>query len=197
MLEGASDDPRVIVYLHGMCGDVTAPDLFREALRRHGTLLALRGDTACGNGRYKWRDSPSRLRQRLGAALEQLNRRRELPLSLDDVILFGYSQGAERAERLAQRYPELFRRVVLGGPPMRASAEKLARAERVAILGGELEATERMRDGAEALLAARIPTRFFTLECAYHGWYGARPEQQLAEVLAWVSEPPPLALEQH
>ena len=62
------------------------------------------------------------------AALNRLNQQRGSQLSLDGVILFGYSQGADRAEKLAQRFPKLFPRVVLGGPPMRASAVKLAKA---------------------------------------------------------------------
>lgn len=189
VLPGNSGDPRVIVYLHGMCGDVTAPDYFRESLRQRGTLLALRGDTPCAGERFKWRDDPSRILQRLRAALKRLNEQQGTELSLDGVILFGYSQGADRAEKLAQRYPVLFPRVVLGGPPMRASAVRLARAQRVAILGGELETTETMRAGADALQTAGIACRYFTLECAYHGYYGTRPEQQLSEVLDWVASP--------
>jgi predicted esterase len=189
VLPGNPDDRRVIVYLHGMCGDVTAPDYFRESLRQRGTLLALRGDTPCAGDRFKWRDDPARILQRLRAALKRLNEQRGSELSLDGVILFGYSQGADRAEKLAQQYPKLFPRVVLGGPPMRASAVRLARAQRVAILGGELETTETMRAGADALEAAGIACRYFTLECAYHGYYGSRPEEQLSEVLDWVGSP--------
>jgi predicted esterase len=189
VLPGNPGDNRVIVYLHGMCGDVTAPDYFRETLRQRGTLLALRGDTPCAGDRFKWRDDPARIQQRLRAALKRLNEQQQSQLSLEGVILFGYSQGADRAEKLAQQYPKLFPRIVLGGPPMRASATRLAAAGRVAILGGELETTETMRAGAEALQAAGIACRFFTLECAYHGYYGVRPEQQLSEVLDWVAAP--------
>ena len=95
----------------------------------------------------------------------------------------------EGSTKLAQQYPKLFPRVVLGGPPMRASATRLAAAQRVAVLGGELETTETMRAGAEALQTAGIGCRYFTLECAYHGYYGTRPEQQLSEVLDWVASP--------
>jgi predicted esterase len=189
VLPGLPGDRRVIVYLHGMCGDVTAPDYFRVALQQHGTLLALRGDTPCANERFKWRDDPSRIQQRVRNALKRLNALNGTDLSLDGVILFGYSQGADRAEKLAQHFPTVFRRVVLGGPPMRASPLKLRAAERVAIFGGELETTDTMQSGAEALQAAGIACRYFTLECAYHGYYGTRAEEQLAEVLDWVAAP--------
>jgi predicted esterase len=189
VLPGLPGDRRVIVYLHGMCGDVTAPDYFRVALQQHGTLLALRGDTPCANERFKWRDAPSRIQQRVRTALKRLNALNGTDLSLEGVILFGYSQGADRAEKLAQHFPQVFRRVVLGGPPMRASPLKLRAAERVAIFGGELETTDTMQSGAEALQAAGIACRYFTLECAYHGYYGSRAEEQLAEVLGWVAAP--------
>ena len=189
VLPGREGDRRVIVYLHGMCGDVTAPDYFRAALQQHGTLLALRGDTPCANDRFKWRDDSAKIQQRLSVALKRLNALNGTELSLDGAILFGYSQGADRAEKLAQHFPKLFSRVVLGGPPMRASPRKLGAAQRVAIFGGELETTETMRSGAEALQAAGIACRYFTLECAHHGYYGTRAEEQLAEVLAWVAAP--------
>jgi|GEM_PF-947153 len=189
VLPGNAGDPRVIVYLHGMCGDVTAADFFREAVRAHGTLIAVRGDTPCGNGRFKWRDDASKIQTRVRAAFERVNAVLGGTLSLDGALLFGYSQGAERAERVAALYPKQYPRLVLGGPPTKASPHRLARAGRVAILGGELETTENMRLGHDALVTAGIPSRFFTLDCAYHGYYGEHAESQLTEVLDWVMAP--------
>lgn len=186
VLPGDPGDPRVIVYLHGMCGDVTAADFFREAVRAHGTLIAVRGDTPCENGRFKWRDDASKIQARIRAAFKQVNATAG-QLTLDGALLFGYSQGAERAERVAARFPDRYPRIVLGGPPTKASPIRLARAARVAILGGELETTENMRAGFDALVSAGISARFFTLDCAYHGYFGSNPEGQLAEVLDWVS----------
>ncbi|HEY6081621.1 MAG TPA: hypothetical protein VIW29_22555, partial [Polyangiaceae bacterium] len=187
VLPGDAGDQRVIIYLHGMCGDVAAADYFRGAVRAHGTLLALRGDTHCSGERFKWRDDPSTIVRRLRAALASVSQAKRVQLALEGALLFGYSQGADRAEKLAWQYPKLFPRLVLGGPPMKASPTKLARAVRVAVLGGELETTGNMRAGADALQAAGIDCRFFTLECAYHGYYGTSAETQLGEVLTWVS----------
>jgi pimeloyl-ACP methyl ester carboxylesterase len=189
VLPGEDDDPRVIVYLPGMCGDATAADHFRDAAKAHGTLISVRGDTECPNGRFKWRDDPAKIQARIRAAFEQVNERRGGGLQLEGALLFGYSQGADRAERLAALYPRRYTRLVLGGPPQKASPLRLAHAVRVAFLGGELETTEKMRAGYDALRAAGITTRFFTLECAYHGWFGTNAEAQLAEVLHWVSAP--------
>lgn len=189
VLPGNAGDPRVIVYLPGMCGDPTAADYFRETVRAHGTLIAVRGDTPCENGRSKWRDDASKIQTRIRAAFERVNAQLGGELRFDQALLFGYSQGAERAEKVAQRYPQQYPRVVLGGPPMKASAVRLARAKRVAILGGELETTENMRFGFDALQSAGIGCRYFTLECAYHGYFGTSAEAQLSEVLDWVSAP--------
>jgi pimeloyl-ACP methyl ester carboxylesterase len=187
LLPGEVGDTRLIVYLHGMCGDIAAADYFREAVRAHGSLLALRGDTLCAGDRFKWRDPPGKMLERIRTGLKRVNEVNGSALTLTGALLFGYSQGADRAEKLAAQFPQVFPRIVLGGPPLPPSPEKLARARRVAILGGELETTERMREGFDALQAARIPSRFFTLECAYHGYYGTRAEAQLLEVLDWVS----------
>lgn len=189
VLPGDPGDSRVIIYLHGMCGDATAADFFREAVRAHGTLIALRGDTPCANGRFKWRDDASKIQARIRAAFQVVNALGGGALDLERALLFGYSQGAERAERVAALYPKQYPRIVLGGPPTKASPRRLAHAERVAILGGELETTENMRAGYSALEAAGIASRFFSLDCAYHGYFGANPETQLAEVLTWVSAP--------
>jgi predicted esterase len=186
-LPGNPGDPRVIVYLHGMCGDATAADFFRDAVRAHGTLIAVRGDTPCPNGRFKWRDSADTIQQRVVTAFERVNAERGGELSLQGALLFGYSQGADRAEKLAARFSKQYKRIVLGGAPMKASPAKLAQAERVAFLGGELETTETMRAGFAALVGAGIRSRWFTLECAYHGYFGIHPEAQLTEVLDWVS----------
>jgi pimeloyl-ACP methyl ester carboxylesterase len=189
VLQGNVGDPRVIVYLHGMCGDVTAADHFREAVRAHGTLIALRGDTRCQADRFKWRADPATIQARVERAFQRVNELRGGDLSLEGALLFGYSQGADRAEKLAQRFPQRYPRIVLGGPPMKASPQRLGRAARVAILGGELETTDTMRAGFDALRAAGIDSRFFTLECAYHGHFGVNAETQLAKVLDWVSAP--------
>jgi pimeloyl-ACP methyl ester carboxylesterase len=189
VLPGNPGDARVIIYLHGMCGDSTAADFFREAARAHGTLIALRGDTPCENGRFKWRADPSTIQSRIRAAFKRVNELRNAELDLGQALLFGYSQGAERAERIAALYPKQYPRVVLGGPPTKASPQRLAHAKRVAIFGGELETTENMRAGFDALVGANIPARFFTLDCAYHGYFGSSAESQLAEVLDWVSVP--------
>lgn len=189
VLPGEAGDSRVIIYLPGMCGDTTAVDYFREAARAHGTLISVRGDTACDNGRFKWRDDPAKIQARIRAAFDSVNSARGGDLRLDQALLFGYSQGADRAEKVAALFPKQYPRVVLGGPPLKPSPRKLAHAERVVVFGGELETTDNMRAGFDALQAAGIASRWFTIDCAYHGYFGTNPESQFGELLDWVSQP--------
>jgi predicted esterase len=189
VLPGDRGDPRVIIYLPGMCGDPTAADYFQKSARAHGTLISIRGDTPCDNGRFKWRDEPSKIQARIRAAFASVNASRGGELRLEQALLFGYSQGADRAEKVAALYPQEYPRVVLGGPPLKPSPRKLAKAERVVVFGGELETTENMRAGFEALQSAGITARWFTIECAYHGYFGTNAEGQFSELLDWVSQP--------
>jgi predicted esterase len=189
VLPGEAGDSRVIIYLPGMCGDATAADYFRESAKAHGTLISVRGDTPCDNGRFKWRDDPAKIQARIQAAFDSVNAQRGGDLRLEPALLFGYSQGADRAEKVAALFPKQYPRVVLGGPPLKPSPRKLAHAERVVVFGGELETTDNMRAGFDALQAAGIASRWFTIECAYHGYFGTNAESQFGELLDWVSQP--------
>ena len=191
VLPGSSGDPRVIIYLHGMCGDITAADYFRDAVRAHGTLIALRGDTPCDAvDRFKWRDDASKIQARIRAAFKRVE------FACAAAELGSSGKRCCSATRRAPTAPkkgghalpfERYPRIVLGGAPMKASPQKLAHAKRVAFLGGELETTENMRAGFDALQSAGIASRFFTLDCAYHGYFGSNPEAQLSDVLDWVA----------
>ena len=56
VLPAAKPGRRVLVYLHGYCGDVNAVGAFVPAAAAHGTLIALLGDQPCKDkpGRFKW-----------------------------------------------------------------------------------------------------------------------------------------------
>jgi hypothetical protein len=46
-----------------------------------------------------------------------------------------------------------------------------------------------MREGADALLRAGIPARFFLLPKARHGQYGPEGDRVLGEAFAWLLSP--------
>jgi predicted esterase len=174
VLRAAAPSQRVIVYLHGYCGDVNAPGAFAPAAAAHGTLIALLGDLPCKDkpGRFKWSSDIRGLDQRILLAIKRVNRELSLELDASDITLFGYSQGAVRAESLVRFYGKHYPRVILGGPPRRPKPEHFANAQAVAVFGGEKEDTRDMLGGAQELIARGKHAYFFLLRGVDHGDFG-------------------------
>ncbi|MES1174899.1 MAG: hypothetical protein ABUL62_11280 [Myxococcales bacterium] len=197
VLPSAEPSRRVLVYLHGYCGDVNAVGAFVPAAAAHGTLIALLGDQPCPKdkpGRFKWSTDAHALDQRIQRAIRLVNRAQKLDLDAHDITLFGYSQGAVRAESLARYYAQRYPRVILGGPPRRPKPEHFKHVRRIAVLGGELEDTTDMLGGADDLIAAGFQARFFLLPGVDHGDFGGElaGNRALSEIFAFVSDTGPL-----
>ncbi len=187
VIEGAAGTRRAIVYLHGVCGDITAIDGWAEAASRVGTVVALLGDERCGiTDRYKWGHDVVAIERRIGRALDAVAKRRGGQLDVADRVLFGYSQGVVRALSLAKRYPERYPLVVLGGPPIPASPASLPGARAVAILRGEWEGRDNARDGVAALAAAHKPVELFVLPRASHGHFGPEGDRVIGDMFHWL-----------
>ena len=184
---------RVIVYLHGYCGDVNAVGAFVPTAAAHGTLIALLGDQPCKGkpGRFKWSSDTHALDQRIQRAIRLVNHTHGWDLDAHDVTLFGYSQGAVRAEALVRYYAKRYPRVILGGPPRRLSVEHFKHVQAIAVFGGALEDTHDMLGGADDLVAAGFRARFFLLPGVDHGDFGGELAGNLAlsEILEFVSSP--------
>ena len=195
VLPAAHPSRRVLIYLHGYCGDVNATGAFVPAAAEHGTLIALLGDLPCKDkpGRFKWTGDTHGLDQRIQRAIRLVNRADKLDLDPHDVTLFGYSQGAVRAEALARFYGKRYPRVILGGPPRRPKAEHFKHARAIAVFGGELEDIHDMLGGADDLSAAGSAVRFFLLPRVTHGDFGGElaGNEALSEILTFVSDPTP------
>jgi len=190
----AAPSRRVLVYLHGHCGDINAVGAFVPAATAHGALIALQGDQPCGKdkpGRFKWSNDTHGLDQRIQRAIRLVNQRHDWHLDAADVTLFGYSQGAVRAEALSRYYAKRYPRVILGGPPRRLKVEHFKHAQTIAIFGGEKENTREMLGGADDLIAAGFQARFFLLSGVDHGDFGGELAGNLAlsEILDFVSAP--------
>jgi hypothetical protein len=193
VLPAAQPGRRVLVYLHGYCGDVNAVGAFTSAAAAHGTVLALLGDEPCKDkpGRFKWSRDTHALDQRIRRAIGLVNRVHSWDLDASDVTLFGYSQGAVRAEALVRYYAKRYPRVILGGPPRRPKVEHFKHVQAIAVFGGELENTSEMLGGADDLIAAGYRARFFLLPGVDHGDFGGELAGNLAlsEILDFVSAP--------
>jgi predicted esterase len=193
VLPSATPSQRALVYLHGYCGDVNAPGAFVPAAAEHGTLIALLGDQPCKDkpGRFKWSNDIHGLDERIRRALRLVNRALKLELDVKDITLFGYSQGAVRAESLARYYGKHYPRVILGGPPRRPKPEHFAGVRAIAVFGGEKEDTHDMLGGADDMIAAGEHAHFFLLPGVDHGDFGGEiaGNQSLAEILDFVDPP--------
>lgn len=194
ILPAAQPGRRVMVYLHGYCGDVNAVGAFVPAATAHGTLIALLGDQPCKDkpGRFKWSADTHSLDQRIARAIRLVNRTHSWDLDANDVTLFGYSQGAVRAEALVRYYAKRYPRVILGGPPRRLKVEHFKHVQAIAVFGGELENTSNMAGGAGDLINAGFRARFFLFPGVDHGDFGGELAGNLAlsEILEFLSAAP-------
>lgn len=195
LLKSASPSRRVMVYLHGYCGDVNAVGAFLPAAAAHGALIALLGDQPCKGkpGRFKWSHDTHSQDERIKRAIRLVNRTQHLDLDPNDITLFGYSQGAVRAEALTRYYAKRYPRVILGGPPRRPKAEHFRHVHAIAVFGGELEDTHDMLGGADDLRAAGLNARFFLMPGVDHGDFGGdlAGNRSLSEIIGYVTNPLP------
>jgi len=192
VIQGEASSREAIVYLPGLCGDITAVDSWAHAASRHGTLVAVNGDLRCRGGRrYRWSTNLAAIQRRIDRALEVVRASRGGQLRTRQLTLIGYSQGATRAQALAARYPERYPRVLLGSPPVRPSEQKLSGVQAVAVVGGQLEHKAKMREGVAELRDAGEPVRFLVLPDAGHGHYGPEADRVMGQALDFLFQSAP------
>ncbi|MFO0739043.1 MAG: alpha/beta fold hydrolase [Labilithrix sp.] len=191
--EGAKSK-RPIIHLHGMCSEAQSDlEAWSSTVRGYGTIVALEGDLPCGTGTTAgltgrtWSQDASALDRRIAAAIAAIRAVRVAELDASEIIVIGESMGATRATALAARAPERYARLVLIGAPEELLPEKLATAKAVAVLAGEHEPHGVPQQNFEALEAAGLRTRFWTLTGADHGEYGASGATTMGEALAFVT----------
>lgn len=179
---------RALVYLHGVCGDVHAIRSWVQRAVEVATVIELVADSPCANrpGRASWKAPVARIIDRIDAALAVVREARGGLLDTDGVVLFGYSQGAARAQALAHLAPARFSRVVLGSPPKAPDPELLAGCRSVVVLGGTEEHTAYLEAGTAALREDDIRARYVPLPGARHGEFGAQAPEVIADALAWL-----------
>ncbi|WP_437580450.1 alpha/beta hydrolase [Sorangium sp. So ce887] len=173
--------PRM-VFLHGMCGHgLGYVQAFQGAAREHGGVLGLQGDVPCGgDGVFsKYSPDPEAQDRRIRNALAACGGEAE------DLVVIGYSQGAYIAERLAERWPERYARLVLLGAPTTPSAARLRDIRGAVMISGELDARYRMKEGAGGLMAAKIPAVYREMPGARHGEM-PDAERVMDEALDWL-----------
>lgn len=189
VVHGAPGDGRVLVYLHGRCGDPHAGiRAFAEEVSAWGTLVSVQGDLPCPDrkGRVRWSADVDRAARRIDAAIAAVARQRKHPLDAAGRTLIGYSEGALRAESIAKRHPDVYPRAVLLASPRAPEGSSFTRSSRVALVMGQLDVQAEMRAGDESLARAGVEHRLFTLAGARHGTYGTDAKRAMAELFAWL-----------
>ncbi|AUX42095.1 hypothetical protein SOCE26_035220 [Sorangium cellulosum] len=173
--------PRMIA-LHGMCGHgLGFVQAFQGAAREHGGVLGLQGDIPCGaDGVFtKYSPNPEETDERIRKALAACGG------AAEDLTIIGYSQGAYVGERLAERWPERYSRLVLLGAPTTPSAARLRDIQGAVLISGEFDAKYRMKDGTTGLLAAKIPAIYREMPGAHHGEM-PEAERLMDDALDWL-----------
>lgn len=180
-------DGAPLVFLSGLCSHPAGYVMsFMHVAATRGNAIGVQGDSSCGGdgAMRSWGRDLDRIGARIDAAFQAA--------SLDaprEITLVGYSQGAERAERLAAKDPDRFTRVILISSPVRATPEHLRKAKAVAIGIGERESHAGTVSTFNRLKAAKIPAAWFVLPGARHGEMGPEAQRVMGEVLAWVDAP--------
>lgn len=187
VVRGARAHRTPMLFVPGMCvhpqGYVQS---FQHTAASRGDLVAVQGDVPCGDsfGGRRWSSDLVAMDRRIDAAF--------LAAGLGEprgVIVIGYSQGAERAEKLVARFPEKYSAAILISSPVIPSRALLAKADAVVLMAGQHDLAQGTHPGAASMLKrGAIPATFLTLPGARHGQMGDSPEQSMRQALDFVEE---------
>lgn len=191
VVHGAREQRKSMLFIPGMCvhpgGYVMS---FQHAAAARGMLVAVQGDVSCGGdgSMRRWSYDLEAMNRRIDAAFQAAGLGEPR-----DVVVIGYSQGAERAEKLVARWPEKYSRAVLIASPVAPSPRLLGRARAVALMAGTLDiAQPKMRGAVAPLARAGVPAAYFAIPNARHGQMGDTPEETMRRALDFVVAAPSL-----
>lgn len=186
VVRGGRADGARMLFVPGMCVHPAGYAMsFQHTAASRGQLVAVQGDVSCGgDGAFRrWSSDLEAMDRRIVAAFHAAGLGEPR-----GVIVIGYSQGAERAEKLVARFPERYSAAVLMSSPVTPSPARLARAGAVALMAGTLEAQGAMSGAVGPLRRAGVPAAYFPIPGARHGQMGEHPEETMREALDFVEE---------
>ena len=174
--------PSRTVFLTGSCTTpVTYLERLRHAAAAHGGIVALQGDTPCRDGSRRWSPDTIGTAARIDAALRAAGFD-----DLSDITLVGYSQGAERAEWLAHRFPAKYTRFILMAGPILPSHARFSEAHGVVTLAGYGDVRENMANGAKRLRRSAIPAIYMELPGLEHGQLAPGANEVVGLAFDWL-----------
>lgn len=173
------------VFLGGSCTHPRASmEVLRRAATEHGTIVALQGDQPCKGepSLRRWSPDASALSDRIDAALRAAG-----VAQASDLVVIGYSQGAERAEWLANRFREKYTRFVLVAGPIVPSPGRFGGARGVVAMAGPGDVRENMALGARRLRRSSIPAIYMELPTrGQHSELAPAAAEAVSGALEWL-----------
>jgi pimeloyl-ACP methyl ester carboxylesterase len=187
VMRGEPRGPGKLVFIHGICGHgLGYAQSFARSAAQHGTLIAPQGDRPCdGTPLSKWSLDTAGLDARIVSTFHALG----FADPIEDVTVIGYSQGANRAEALARKWPTRYTRLVLMAGPTKVSPNGLA-VRAAVMMAGTLDRQDIMQASSKAFLAAGRRARYLSLPNARHGAMGDNPEATMGAALDWLYAEP-------
>jgi predicted esterase len=175
-----------MLFIPGMCvhpGGYVAS--FQNTAASRGDLVALQGDVSCGGdgSARQWSPNLRAMDTRIEEAFHVAGIG-----EVEDVVVIGYSQGAERAERLVARWPEKYRAAILIASPIEPLPHDFKSALAVVTMAGTRDFQGKMRAAVGPLKRANVPSVFLSIPDAQHGQMGSAPEETMAEALDFVEK---------
>lgn len=172
-----------LVFLHGMCGHALGyAQAFQFGAAEVGTLIAPQADVSCGGVWSKWSANLEALDRRIVETFRALGHAEPI----DDITVFGMSQGATRAVALARKWPERYTRLVSMDAPTAIRPGELPKLRRAVMMAGERDRQDLMRASERALKQTGVPVTFVLIPQAGHGAMGPTPEQTMRKALVFL-----------
>lgn len=188
VVKGARAHRRTMLFLGGMCSHPAGYAMsFQHTAASRGDLVGVQGDVSCGgDGNLRsWSSDLEKMDRRIDAAFEAAGLGKP-----SDLLVIGYSQGAERAEKLVARWPEKYSRAILIASPTTPSPALLRKAKGVVLMAGTFDISRaRMKGAVGPLRKVGLTAEFFELPNAHHGAMGDTPEASMAAALDVLDDP--------
>lgn len=182
-LTGVKEHRLTMAFIPGMCvHPVGYVQAFQHTAATRGDLVTVQGDTAClgeGDSQRRWTSDLVAMDARIMKAFEAAGLG-----APKEIALIGYSQGAERIERLVAKWPEKYTRAVLIASPIAPSAATYKNAKAVVMMAGTNDASKStMAASAARFERAGVRSTYIELTDARHGGMGVDPEKTMAQAL--------------
>lgn len=168
-VRSADGNPPRAVFLAGVCSSAYAYLLaFPEAARRAGGIVTIEGDEPCPGapGFRTLSGDAEKQRHRIEAALVAADPRGDPRAAL---TVIGSSRGASVLERLAEKDPSRYARVVIIASPTDPIAKRYVSVHAVVTMSCSRDVPFRMKTAAREIAALGVPARYVEMAGCTHG----------------------------